>query len=117
MQGAQGREDPQQVSQPLEGKNGIEAASTTQTVIALSSGESDFYAILCPARALDMKSMASVYGHEVKVALGTDLVSGRGMSQRLGSTRLHTTVKSAGSFSTGDKQRFGNWWEPATEQT
>ena len=63
----------------------IKAASTTQTVIVLSSGESEFHAIVRgTAAALGMQSMARDYGHEVKIALETDLVSGLGMWLRLG---------------------------------
>ena len=47
----------------------------------LSTGESEFYAIVRgTALALGMKNMANDYGHEVKVALETDSLSGRGMS-------------------------------------
>ena len=58
------------------GKFVIKTASTTQTVITLSSGGSQFYAIVRgKATALGMKSVARGYGHEVKAAVGTDLVS------------------------------------------
>ena len=71
------------------GKHVVKAASTTQTVIALSSGESEFFGIaLGTATALGMKGMARDYGHEVKVAFGTDSVSGRGMSLRLGAGKV-----------------------------
>ena len=48
------------------------------------SGESEFFAVVRgTATALGMKSMARDYGHEVKVALEIDSVSGS-MSLRLG---------------------------------
>ena len=59
------------------GKHVIKAAPTTQTVIALPGGT-----------ALGMESMAKDHGNEVKVALETDSVSGRGVSLRLGFWRV-----------------------------
>ena len=48
------------------GKPVIEAASATQTVIALSTGESELYAIVRgTGTALGTKSMARDYGREV----------------------------------------------------
>ena len=53
------------------GKHQTKAAPTTQPVIALSSGESEFYAVvLGTATALGKKNMANICGNEVKVALG-----------------------------------------------
>ena len=53
-------------------KHVIKAAKTTLTIIALSSGESAFYAIVRgTATALGMGSLARDHGHEVKVALET----------------------------------------------
>ena len=57
----------------------IKAGSTRQTVIALSSGESEFHAIVrATATSCGMKSMARENRLEVKVALETDSVFGRG---------------------------------------
>ena len=51
----------------------MKSASTTRTVIAVSSGESEFYAIVRgTVTALGMTSMARDHSHEVKVALETD---------------------------------------------
>ena len=49
---------------------------------------------------LGMKSTSRNYGQEVKAALDTDSVSGRGMSTgcKEGSTRGHTVIVAAGSF-------------------
>ena len=50
------------------GKHVIKAAPTTQTVIALSSGESQFYAaVRGTATALGMKFMVRDCGHEVRL--------------------------------------------------
>ena len=69
---------------PFYGKHVINAASTTQTVIALSIGESEFYAIVRGvATALGLKSLAKDYGLAVTVAIETDSVAGRGMALRL----------------------------------
>ena len=55
------------------GKHVIKAASTSQTMIALSGGESEIYAVVrATATALGMKSMARDYGRDVKVALETN---------------------------------------------
>ena len=67
------------------GKHLIKAASTTQTVIALSSGESEFHAIARGvATVLGMKNIAKDYGIQVKLGVETDSAAGRGMSLRLG---------------------------------
>ena len=67
----------------------VKVASTTQTVIALSSGESEFYAIVRGvATALGFKSIALDYGVVVKLVIETDLVAGRGMSLRLGAGKV-----------------------------
>ena len=64
------------------GKHVIKAASNTQTVIVVSSRESDVYAmVLGTATALGIKSMAREYG-----------------GRRNGSTRGDTVVVGAGSF-------------------
>ena len=56
-----------------------------QTVIALASGESEFYAIVHGvATALGMKSMAKDFELDVKLQLETDSVAGRGMALRRG---------------------------------
>ena len=67
----------------------MKAAATTQTVIALSSGESEFYAIVRGvATSLGLKSMALDYGITRKIILETDSVAGRGMSLRLGAGKV-----------------------------
>ena len=71
------------------GRHLVKAASTTQTVIAMSSGESEFYAIVRGvATALGFKSMALDYGVVVKIVIETDSVAGRGMSLRLGAGKV-----------------------------
>jgi hypothetical protein len=71
------------------GRHLIKAASTTQTVIALSIGESEFYAnVRGVATALGMKSMAKDFGLEMKLQLETDSVAGRGMALRLGAGKV-----------------------------
>jgi hypothetical protein len=73
----------------VHGRHVIKAASTTQTVIALSSGESEFYAIVRGvATALGMKSMALDFGLVVSLQVETDSVAGRGMALRLGAGKV-----------------------------
>ena len=96
-------------------------ASTTQTVITMCSGESTCYAMVRgPTTALSMKSMARDYGHEIKVALETGSVSGRGMSLRLvcreGATRGYFVFVVQG-FSTSEKRPSGKSQESAMKQT
>ena len=81
----------------------VKAASTTQAVIAFSSRESDFYAFVRgTATASGMQSMARDCGHEFKVALETDSVSGvwhvATNGCREGATPPHPLVVGAWSF-------------------
>ena len=70
-------------------KQGNTLSRQRRRQIGLSSGESEFHAIVRgPAPAVGMKSMAGDYGNEVKVALETDSVSGSGMSLRLGAGKV-----------------------------
>ena len=69
MQGARGHKDPQLTSVAYHGEHVSKAASTTQTVIGLSSGENS--AGLCmaqPHTALGMKRIREDR-HEVRVAV------------------------------------------------
>jgi hypothetical protein len=71
------------------GKHVIKSASTTQTVIALSSGESEFYSIVRGvATGLGLKSMAKDFGVELELQLETDSSAARGMSLRLGAGKV-----------------------------
>ena len=73
----------------FQGKHVIKAASSTQTVIALSSGGSEFYAIVRGvATGLGLKSMAKDYGIEIAIVIETDSVAGRGMELRLGAGKV-----------------------------
>ena len=82
------------------GKHLIKAASTTQSVIPLSTVESKFYAVVRgTATALGMQSMTRDYGHGFTVALEKDSVSGCDMSPRVGAGKVrHTVVVCAGRF-------------------
>eukprot|EP00971_Amphidinium_carterae_P077447 1530080-Amphidinium_carterae.1 len=71
------------------GEHLIKAASTTQTVVALSSGEAEFNAIVRgTAFTLGAKSLAKDYGVEVAARVESDSTAGIGMSQRLGAGRV-----------------------------
>ena len=55
------------------GKHPIFAASSTQTILSLSSGEAEFYgAVRCACRTLGLKSLMSDLSLEVKAELETD---------------------------------------------
>ena len=55
------------------GGHPIFAASSTQTILSLSSGEAEFYgAVRCAWRTLGLKSLLSDLSLEVKAELGTD---------------------------------------------
>ena len=68
------------------GAHWLEGWSVTQTVRALSSGESEFYAQgSCAARGLLMKHICHEAGQPTKtLVLHCDSVASRGMAQRLG---------------------------------
>ena len=67
----------------------LKAAAGTQTVLAISSGESEFYSIVKGvATGLGLKSMAADFGISLKLIIETDSVAGRGMTLRLGAGKV-----------------------------
>ena len=72
----------------------LKATANTQSVIALSSGESEFYAIVRGTSVgLGAQSMCSDYGMKKGLVVETDATAGRGMALRLGAGKvrhLHT---------------------------
>ena len=71
------------------GSHCLRTASTTQSVVALSSGESELYS-LCKgtAAALGLRPMAHDLGMEATLELQTDAVAGKGMAIRLGADNI-----------------------------
>ena len=73
----------------MHGKHLLRASSSTQAVIALSSGESEFYAIVKGvATAIGMQNAAKDLGIKVAIAVETDSVAARGMALRLGAGKI-----------------------------
>jgi len=72
----------------------LKASANTQTVIALSSGESEFYAIVRGTSVgLGAQSMCKDFGIAKELIVETDATAGRGMALRLGAGKvrhLHT---------------------------
>jgi hypothetical protein len=76
------------------GKHLLKASANTQSVIALSSGESEFYAIVRGTSVgLGAQSMCEDFGMKKDLIIETDATAGRGMALRLGAGKvrhLHT---------------------------
>ena len=71
------------------GKHPIFAGSATQTVIALSSGESEFYsAVRGACRLLGMKALLNDLGFEVAAEMGTDSSASKGLASRRGAGQV-----------------------------
>ena len=67
----------------------FETWSTTQSVIAVSSGEAEYYAALKGANmALGFRSMAADLGEEIKVVLRSDSSAALGIGGRQGLGKL-----------------------------
>ena len=77
------------------GKHLIKSWSSTQSTIALSSGEAEFYALVEGAsRALGIKAMMDDMGMSIEVELKSDSSAGRAISMRKGTGKmLHLQVK------------------------
>ena len=68
---------------------GIFAASSTQTILSLSSGEAEFYgAVRCACRTLGLKSLMSDLPLEVKAELVTDSSACKGLCSRRGAGKI-----------------------------
>ena len=71
------------------GKHLIKSWSSTQSTIALSSGEAEFYAIVEGAsRSLGIKALMDDMGMEVEVVLKSDSSAGRAISLRKGTGKM-----------------------------
>ena len=82
------------------GQHLLKASANTQTVISVSSGESEFYAIVRGVSAgLGCQSMARDFSQTKGLVIKTDATAGKGMSQRLGAGKLRhlQTAVSLGS--------------------
>ena len=67
------------------GDHTIKTWSTTQDVLALSSGEAEFYALVkCGSQALGLKEMMSDLGLDLRVHLKTDASAALGIANRGG---------------------------------
>lgn len=71
------------------GSHPIFAGSSTQTIISLSSGESEFYgAVRAACRLLGMQSLLRDLGFELKANLYTDSTAAKGLASRRGAGRV-----------------------------
>ena len=69
----------------MHGKHWLKSSSTTQQEQALSSGESEFYALVKGASlGIGLKTLMEDIGKEVLVILATDSTAGTGIAQRRG---------------------------------
>jgi hypothetical protein len=76
------------------GAHWLRGSASTQSVVALSSGESEFYGVVKGASSLlGLKSIIADMGKQVTAALYTDSTAAKGMAQRRGVGKvrhLHT---------------------------
>ena len=71
------------------GQHLLRASANTQTVISVSSGESELYAIVRGASAgLGCQSMARDFNQTKGLVIKTDATAGKGMGQRLGAGKV-----------------------------
>ena len=71
------------------GRHQIFAASSTQTILSLSSGEAEFYgAVRCACGTLRLKSLMSDLSLDVKAELVTDSSACKGLCSRRGAGRI-----------------------------
>ena len=67
----------------------IKTWSSTQNVIALSSGEAEYYGLVKGAsQGIGVKNMMSEYGVETKVTVKTDASAAKGIASRRGSGKV-----------------------------
>ncbi len=67
------------------GRHPLAAASTTQPILSISSGESDFYgAVRTACRLLGLQSLMRDIGWDAEARLGTDSLAAKGMASRRG---------------------------------
>ena len=83
------------------GRHPIFAASSTQTILSLSSGEAEFYgAVQCACRTLGWKSLLPDLSLEVKAELATDISACKGLCSRRGAGKIRHIHCPALGFST-----------------
>ena len=71
------------------GSHLIKTWSSTQNVIALSSGEAEYYGLVKGAsQGLGVKNMMNEYGVETKVTVKTDASAAKGIASRRGSGKV-----------------------------
>jgi hypothetical protein len=71
------------------GRHWLRGAASTQSVIALSSGESEFYGIVKGTSCLlGLKSMVADLGKQCLAILYTDATAGKGIAQRRGAGKV-----------------------------
>ena len=67
----------------------IKSWSTTQAIIALSSGEAEFYALVkCGSVALGIRNMLNDLGIKVKIRISTDASAAKGITARRGAGKI-----------------------------
>lgn len=71
------------------GSHFVKSTSTTQTVVAMSTGESEFYSIVkTSAMAIGMVALARDYGVELFPRVFADATAGKGIAQRRGAGKI-----------------------------
>ena len=69
----------------MHGQHCIKSWSSTQAIIALSSGEAEYYGVVKAASvALGARSMMKDLGHEVSIIVHTDAEAAKGIASRMG---------------------------------
>ena len=69
----------------MHGQHCIKTWSSTQAIIALSSGEAEYYGVVKAASvALGARSMMKDLGHEVSIIVHTDAEAAKGIASRMG---------------------------------
>ena len=67
----------------------IKSWASTQAIIALSSGEAEFYALVkCGSVALGIKRMLDDWGVKVKITIITDASAAKGITARKGAGKI-----------------------------
>ena len=71
------------------GSHLIKSWSSTQNIIALSSGEAEFYGLVKGAsQGIGVKNLLKEYGVEAKVTIKTDASAAKGIASRRGSGKV-----------------------------
>ena len=69
----------------MHGQHCIKTWSSTQAIIALSSGEAEYYGVVKAASvALGARSMMKDLGHEASIIVHTDAEAAKGIASRMG---------------------------------